>query len=91
VFLKGHPTIAVHRAVHAEFIDKARNFEKAFEEKKEEINGDLFTYLVKWIREHILETDCLFFQEQAKKNSACINHQPKLTTPSINIFLNSAI
>ena len=65
--LKGHSTFAAHHAAHAEFIDKARHFEKAFQEQKEEINGDLFAYLVRWIREHILETDCLFFQEQAQK------------------------
>lgn len=66
-FLEGHPTFAAHRAAHAEFIGKTRLFKKAFMEKKEEINGDLFAYLVKWMREHVLETDCLFFQEQFKK------------------------
>jgi hemerythrin len=46
VFLKGHPTFAAHRAAHVEFIDKARHFEKSFKEKKEEINGDLFAYIL---------------------------------------------
>jgi hemerythrin-like metal-binding protein len=64
VVLKGHPLFAAHRAAHTEFIEKARHFEKAFKEKNEEINGDLFAYLVKWIREHTLETDCRFFQQR---------------------------
>jgi hemerythrin len=74
VFLEGHPTFAAHRAAHAEFIGKTRSFKKAFMEKNEEINGDLFAYLVKWIREHVLETDCLFFQEQAQTTPRA-NHE----------------
>lgn len=67
--LKGHPTFAAHRAAHAEFVDRTRRFKKAFLENREEINGELFSFLVQWLQEHILVMDRLFFQEQFKKTS----------------------
>jgi hemerythrin len=65
--LKDHPDFAAHCDAHARFITKAQFFKKAFMTGNEEINGDLFSFLVKWIQEHILKTDLVFFKEEGQR------------------------
>lgn len=60
--LREHPSIESHRKIHADFIEKVLFFEKEFKHGNEQINGELFTFLVQWIRNHILVTDIDFFK-----------------------------
>lgn len=64
--LENHPLIESHRKMHAGFVEKVLFFEKQFKDGKEDINGELFVYLVKWIRDHILEIDIEFFGSLSK-------------------------
>ena len=59
--LAKHPHIEEHRAKHAEFKAKAILFVKEFKEGKKEINSELFSYLVQWIRNHITKEDIRYF------------------------------
>jgi hemerythrin len=61
--LQSHPEIDRHRKAHAEFVDAARHFQEKFKKGTETVNSELFTFLVIWIREHLLETDVVFFDE----------------------------
>ena len=61
--LEKHPSIDSHREIHADFVEKVQFFEEAFKYGKEEINGELFTFLVTWIKNHIMLTDIAYFQE----------------------------
>lgn len=60
--LRAHPSIEAHRRIHAEFIEKVLFFEKKFKRGEEQINGELFIFLVQWIQNHILATDIEFFK-----------------------------
>ncbi len=64
--LKDHPDFDVHRVAHAQFIIILQLFEQTFKTGKEEINGGLLAFLIKWIQKHIIETDLLFFKEKAQ-------------------------
>lgn len=64
--LKNHPSIASHRKIHAGFIAKVQCFEAEFKKGKDVINSALFMFLVNWIRDHILETDVVFFKSLSK-------------------------
>ena len=64
--MKNHPLIEVHRKVHGEFVEKIGFFQEKFNSEKEEINGELFSFLVDWLRDHILETDAIFLSELAQ-------------------------
>lgn len=60
--LRKHPSIDIHREMHAEFTQTVHHFEKEFKKGKETINAALFSFLVDWIQNHLLKTDVTFFK-----------------------------
>ncbi len=66
--LKNHPSIVGHRKIHAEFVAKVHHFEAEFKKGKVEISSDLFSFLVSWIKNHVLDTDVVFFKELNEKH-----------------------
>ncbi len=64
--LKNHLSIDSHREIHQGFIAKVHYFEEEFKKGEDVINSELFTFLVSWIKDHILGTDVVFFKSLDK-------------------------
>lgn len=67
--LKKHPSIDSHRQMHVEFTETVHHFETQFKKGKETINSSLFTFLVDWMRNHLLKTDVVFFKSLSEKTT----------------------
>lgn len=67
--LKEHPSIDIHRIMHAEFTETILHFEKQFKEEKKTINASLFSFLVDWIQNHLLKTDAIFFRSLSEQRT----------------------
>lgn len=52
-----HSDYEIHCKMHAGFVEKVLLFQEEFKKGNEQINGEVFAYLVKWIQNHILKMD----------------------------------
>lgn len=64
-YLKKHPLYAEHHGQHVEFVRKTLELQREFVSRGEGVQQDIATYLVNWLKHHILVTDIRFFREAA--------------------------
>ena len=60
--LAGHPEINAHRKIHAQFVDKCREFMESFKQGDLE-TGTVVDFLKDWLINHIVKTDIRYFNE----------------------------
>ncbi|MFZ3265325.1 MAG: bacteriohemerythrin [Terriglobales bacterium] len=53
----GYPGLAAHRAAHKALVSQVLKFQKDFEAGNGGIAVEIMTFLQKWLREHIQDTD----------------------------------
>jgi hemerythrin len=65
-YLKQHSEFEKHRRLHADFVQKTLQLQKDFLENGTEISQDILKFLIKWLKNHILATDMVYFDEMKK-------------------------
>lgn len=61
-YYRDHPEFELHRDIHQQFINQAKDFETRFH-KHELDPEEVVTFLYKWLVDHIIGIDRRFFQE----------------------------
>ncbi len=59
-FLKRHPNIDFHKSEHQKFVNRILSLREDLDNGKN-ISGDMASFLVSWLNDHILKTDKAFF------------------------------
>jgi len=58
-----HPRFAKHHGIHQGFVKQALALLKAYLDGDDDLTSETIAYLQNWVKEHILETDVVFFRE----------------------------
>ncbi len=62
-FFRVHPRYEEHHAIHQGFVKQALALLDAYQRGEDNLASETVLYLQNWVREHILETDVVFFRE----------------------------
>ncbi|NPA24275.1 MAG: bacteriohemerythrin [Deltaproteobacteria bacterium] len=62
-FFRVHPRYEAHHAIHQGFVEQALALLDAYQRNEEDLTSETILYLQNWVKEHILETDVVFFRE----------------------------
>ena len=54
---QNYPQLAEHKLEHKKLLDKVRDFQKQYEAGIPDVALNLMSFLMAWLREHILSTD----------------------------------
>ncbi|KPA15661.1 Hemerythrin-like metal-binding protein [Candidatus Magnetomorum sp. HK-1] len=68
-YLKNHPNLAKHRKEHWMFVEKTMKYTRDFDANDAIFEYDILDFLKRWLVNHVLNTDIVFFRE-LKKQSA---------------------
>jgi hemerythrin-like metal-binding protein len=60
--LAGHPDIASHKQLHAEFLRQSKSFMLKFQNNSLDIH-EVIDFLRNWLIDHIVKTDIRYFKE----------------------------
>jgi hemerythrin len=61
--LQKHPNFAEHKEEHETFIKKTTDLLKTLKESDQEISKDILSFLLSWLKNHIMQTDKIFFND----------------------------
>ncbi|MBF0449448.1 MAG: hemerythrin family protein [Candidatus Magnetomorum sp.] len=73
-YLKGHPRFEAHRKEHWKFVEKTMTFTRDFDASDAIFEYDILDFLKRWLVNHVLNTDIVFFRElknPLSKNNVC--------------------
>jgi len=59
-YFKNHPNADIHRREHANFVHRIIEFNKKFIDKEVNLDSVILSFLVNWIKKHVLEMDQRF-------------------------------
>jgi len=62
-YLEKHPNFQAHLEEHNIFLKKNDSISKSIEETDQDVSLEIVNFLLKWLKNHILKTDVLFFAE----------------------------
>ena len=68
-YLKDHPRIESHRKEHWFFVEKTMKFTRDFDHNDAVFEYDILDFLKRWLINHVLNTDIVYFRELRKQHA----------------------